>query len=57
MNLSYKRGANDLDEQFHSVVSNDLFYIADGKELNDDLATTNEEFRIADTSSITAPTN
>ena len=47
VNLSYKRGANQitLNNSF-SVVSNDLFYRADGKEPNDDLATTDEEFRI-----------
>ncbi|NBR82438.1 MAG: TonB-dependent receptor [Flavobacteriia bacterium] len=47
VNLSYKRGANQITmNNSYSVVSNDLFYIADGKEPNDDLATTNEEFRI-----------
>lgn len=47
LNLSYKIGANQFTvNNSYSIVSNDLFYIANGKEPNDDLALTDREFRI-----------
>lgn len=47
INLSYKIGANQFTfNNSYSVVSNDLYYVADGKEPNDDLARLDQEFRI-----------
>lgn len=46
LNLSYKIGANQFTfNNSFSVVSNDLYYVADGYEPNDDLARTNRETR------------